>query len=235
MGGTTSQQTSTQNSSPWSSQQPYLEKGFSDAQKIYDKSGPSYFPGSTVTPFSQNQNNAFGMGANLARQGDPNVNAASAQNQNILKGNYGNDVFKNIESQVLPSVNSQFEGAGRYGSDSHATAAATGLTNAYAPFAASMMNQAIDRAPSFQNQQWNNVNNLADIGKQQQGLGQQENNDAINRFNYYQNLPQLKLNQFQQNVGGNWGGTSTTSTPVYQPSIFSQIGGAALGLGGLFG
>ena len=36
-------------------------------------------------------------------------------------------------------------------------------------------------------------------------------------------------------LGGNYGGTTTSQTPYQTPSVWSQIGGAALGLGGLFG
>jgi hypothetical protein len=235
MGGTTENKTSTQTSQPWSVQEPYLTKGFAEAQKMYDKPGPAYYPESTVAGFSPNQTSAFGMGADLAHSGDANVNAASKQNLSIMNGNFGDSVFKNISDRVTPQVNAQFEGAGRYGSDSHAGALGTALTDAYAPFASSMMNQAMDRAPGFAQQQWTNINNLGDIGKQQQQMGQLETNDALARYNYNTQLPQLKLNQFMQNIGGNWGGTTTATQPVYQPSIWSQLLGAGLGAGGLLG
>ena len=236
MGSTPTQQTSTSTSQPWEAQQPYLKEGFGQAQKIYQGSGPAYYPKSTAAPFSPNQNSAFGMGQNLATHGDPNMNAASMQNQKIMAGNYGDDVFKNVQSHVMPAVSSQFEGSGRYGQNaSFGNAVSTGLTNAYAPYASSMMNQAIDRSPNFQASQWNNIQGLGDIGKQQQGQAQLETNDAINRYNYNTQLPQLKLNQYMQNVGGNWGNTTTTSQPVYNPSMFSQIAGGGLGLLGLLG
>ena len=158
------------------------------------------------------------------------------ENQKIMAGNYGDDVFKNVQSHVMPAVSAQFEGSGRYGQNaSFGNAVSTGLTNAYAPYASSMMNQAIDRAPNFQSSQWNNIQGLGDIGKQQQGQAQLETNDALNRYNYNTQLPQLKLNQYMQNVGGNWGNTTTSSQPVYNPSMFSQAAGAGLGLLGLFG
>lgn len=237
MGGTTSQQTSTSSSQPWSAQQPYLTEGFQGAEDIYKNSNPTYYPGSTVAPLTGAQNSALSTGNDFANSGG-GLNTAINQNNNIASGNFGgmgDAVYQNIASQVMPSVNSQFEGSGRYGSDSHAQALATGLTNAYAPYASSMMNSALDRSGTLSGDQWNNINNQYQLGAQQQGQAQQETNDAVNRFNYNQNLPQLKLNQFQQNVGGNWGGQSQTSTPVNQPSIWSQLFGGGLGIAGLLG
>ena len=179
---------------------------------------------------------AYNMGSNLAQGGDANMNAASAQNQSIMQGNYGDNVFKNIQSHVMPAVASQFEGSGRYGpNNSFAGASTSALTNAYAPYASSMMNQAIDRAPGFQSAQWQNIQGLNQLGGQQQQQAQAETGDMVNRYNYNMQLPQLKLNQYMQNVGGNWGSTTTATQPYNQPSIWSQLLGAGLGTAGLLG
>lgn len=247
MAGTQSTQTSTSNSSPWSAQQPYLQQGFDAAQKIYQGPGVSYFPNSTVAPTTANQNSAFNMGSNIAQQGQSNISGAQNFNNDVINGKYQNNpysdqVFNNIQSHVAPAVNSQFSAAGRYGSDSHANALATGLTNAYAPYASQNyqqgignMQQAAGMAPSLNAGQWNNAQNLQGLGAQQQQHGQLQTNDAVARYNYNSNLPQLRLNQFQQNVGGNWGGVTTNTQPLYTPSIFSQIAGGGLGLAGLLG
>jgi hypothetical protein len=235
MGGSTTQQSSTSTSQPWDVQQPYLKQGFDAAQKIYNAPGPAYYPNSTVAPMTASQNTAQTMGSNLAG-GSQGYQAAKAANLGLLGGAGGDAVFQNIKSHVLPTVASQFEGSGRYGpNDSFATASTRALTDAYAPFAASQMQSAIGNAQNFNQQDWGNVQNLNQLGQQQQQQGQLETNDAVQRYNYNTQLPQLRLNQFMQNVGGNWGNTTTATQPVYQPGLFSQLLGGGLGIAGLLG
>ena len=50
MGG--GSQTTTQTSEPWSEQKPYLTKGFSEAEKIYDQGPAEYYPGQTYVDMS---------------------------------------------------------------------------------------------------------------------------------------------------------------------------------------
>lgn len=247
MGGSTSQQTSTSNSQPWDAQQPYLKQGFEAAKKIYDGPAPGYFPNSTVAPATANQTGAWNAAGGQAAQAGQGIHNAMGFNNDVLSGKYLNNpysdsVFKNISDKITPQVNSQFSQAGRYGSDSHAGAMTTAMTDAYAPYAAQQYQQGIGNmqtaagnAGNLAQAGWSNLDNQSQMGGQQQQFGQMETNDAVNRFNYYQNLPQLRLNQFQQNVGGNWGGTSQTSTPVYQPGLFSQLLGGGLGIAGLLG
>ena len=226
--------TSTTSSEPSAFQKPYLQKGMDAATKLYNTPGPNYFPNSTVAGFSPTQNAAFGMGSSLANNGD--LSQAQQANQNILSGNVNNDaVFNNIKSHVLPAVNSQFESAGRYGSGAQSDALSTGLTNAYAPYAAQQYSDALNRAPMLHNAQWQNVQNLWQQGQQQQMQGQNELGDAVNRFNYNQDLPANKLRQYMGFVGGNYGTNTTSTTPYNTPSIWGQVAGAGLGLAGLFG
>ncbi len=247
MGSTTSQQTSTSSSQPWDAQQPYLKQGFAEAQKIYNTPGPGYYPGSTVAPASSSQTNAWNSANGQAAQNGQGIANAQGFNNDVLSGKYLNNpyndqVFQNISDKITPQVNSQFSLGGRYGSDSHAGAMTTALTDAYAPYASQNyqqgignMQQAAGQAGSLSQAGWDNLNGQAGLGGQQQQYGQLETNDAINRYNYNSNLPQLKLNQFQSNVSGNWGGQSQTSTPVSQPSIWSQLLGGGLGIAGLLG
>jgi len=235
MGSSTTNATSTSSSSPWTAQQPYLKDQFKAAQDIYKNSNPQYYPGSTVAPMSAGQNSAISGTNDFAGQGFGLKNAMS-QNDQIASGNFGtvgSGVLGNIMSQVLPQVNSQFEGAGRYGSDSHAGALGTAVTNAWAPYASSMMNSALDRSGTLSNDYQQGLSNQFQMGANQQTQAQQETNDAVNRYNYAQNLPAQKLAQYAGFTGGNYGNTTSTSTPVSQPGLFSQLAGGLLGLGGL--
>ncbi len=99
---------------------------------------------------------------------------------------------------------------------------------------------AAGMAPTYAANDWTDINALSNIGGQQQQLGQQELNDAAARWDYYQQLPYNKLGQYQNNIGGNYGGTTVGTTKTPQPSMFQQIAGAGLGLlgsglsGGMF-
>ena len=234
MAGSQQNSTTTNSSEPSSFQKPYLQTGVDAAKTLYNTPGPSYFPQSTVAGFSPDQSTAFAQGRSIA--GNGSLNLAQQANNNILGGNAANDaVFQNIQSHVMPAVNSQFEASGRYGSGAQSGALASGLTNAYAPFAAQQYSDAMNRAPMLQNAQWQNNQNLGAQGQQMQGQAQNELGDAVNRFNYNQDLPANKLRQYMGFVGGNYGNNTTSTTPYNTPSIWGQAAGAGLGLAGLLG
>lgn len=248
MGSTTKTATSKSTSAPWTEQQPYIKDVMSQAKTLYNSPGPSYYPGSTVAGFSPEQQQAQSLGTARATQGNAGMGYGQSYNNDVLQGKYLNSnpyqdaVFGNIQSKILPSVNSQFSGAGRYGSNSQQNTMIDQLTNAYAPYASQnyqfglgQMDAAANRAPTYAANDWIDINALGAIGQQKQDQAQNETQDAVNRYNYYQDLPANKLAQYAGFTGGNYGGTTTSSTPYQQPSIWSQLGGAALGLGGLFG
>ena len=243
-GGT---QKTTQTSSPWDKQIPFLKYGFDEAARLYQKPGPEYYPGSTVAGFSPEQNQAFGLGTQRALGGSQDINAARGYTNDVLGGKYLNSdpykdqVFQNVQQKVMPSVNSQFMGSGRYGSDMHADTQTRALTEAYAPYASQQYQQGLDRmnwaagmAPTWAANDWNDIAALESIGQQKQQLGQSELNDAVNRWQYYSQLPYDKLGQFLNSIGGNYGGTVVGKMPSNQPSGWQQAAGAGLGLLGLF-
>ena len=249
-GGSTKQATSVNTTTPWTEQIPYYKEGFKAADTLWKAPGPSYYPGNTVAPFSAEQTEAQGWGANRARSGNSVVNNAQGHANNVLNGNYLNSdpyqdsVFQNIRSHVQPAVASQFANSGRYGSGLHADTSTRALTEAYAPYASQQYQQGLDRmdnaagmSPMFAQQDFANIEALNSIGAQKQQLGQREVDDAATRYAYYQDLPYNKLAQYMGLIGGSLGGTTTSQTPYYQPSTFSQIAGGLLGglgtLGGL--
>lgn len=236
-------------SEPWKEQIPFLKYGMNEAARLYQTAGPQYYPGSTVAPFSAEQNQAFGLGANRALQGNQSMQMAEGFGKDVMGGKYLNNpyqdqVFDNIKSQVMPAVNSNFMGSGRYGSNLHTDTMTRALTESYAPYASQnwqmgldRMGQAASMAPVFAANDYTDLAALESIGQQKQQLGQSELNDAVARWDYYNQLPYNKLGQFLNNIGGNYGGTvvGTTKTPSQQPSMFQQIAGAGMGLLGTAG
>ena len=248
MGGKSKTQKTTQESSPWAPQVAPLKHAFSEARRLYDSQGPSYFPGATVAGFNNDQEQAFDMTRARATGGNQTMRAAEGYARDVLGGRYSGNplegqVFQNIQQRVMPAVNSQFMGSGRYGSGMHADTAARGMTEAFAPVAASMYEQGMNRmdnaarmAPMFAQNDYADIEALMRMGQQQQGQSQAEIDADKAKWDYEQALPYNKLGQFLNNIGGNYGGTVVGTTKVPQPSMFSQIAGAGLGLlGGLGG
>jgi len=248
-GSSGSTQTQTvQKADPWSEQQPYLKTGFSQAQSIYDKGAPGYYPGQTVAPFSAETEAALGAQTNRALQGSPLTAAAQQQLTDTMSGKYLDPntnpylmpMANNIAASVLPQINAGFEGRGRYGSPMSQRAASYGLTDALATQAYNNYNNERTRqtqgmlfAPSLANQDYTDIGQLADVGAQREGMTQAGINADVAKYNYDANLPNNWLSQFMNLIQGNYGGqgTSTTSTPYFTNRAASGLGGAVGGAG----
>ena len=77
-------------------------------------------------------------------------------------------------------------------------------------------------APQTQQLAYGDLGQLFGAGQQQQQQSQQELSDQVNRYNYYQQLPYNQLNQFQSEIGGNYGGQYTT--PMYSNPLSTTMG-----------
>jgi hypothetical protein len=250
MPGGTKQAVSQSTQEPWKPQQEPIKYGLTEASDLYKSNkaaGPQYFPTSTVAGFSPEQTQAFGLGADRARAGNQTMNMSEGYNRDVLSGKYLNsdpfqdELFNNIKQKVMPAVNSQFMGSGRSGSSLQGDTLTRALTESYAPIASQnyqfgmgQMDAAANRAPMYAADDYTDIGALEAIGQQKQGLAQNELQDAVNRFNFNRDFAANNLGQYQGFIGGNYGGSSTSSTPYQKPSIWGQIGGGLLGLGGLF-
>ena len=238
-GGQSGTQTTTQSSAPWSGQQPYLQQGFQQAANLYGGQGPQYFPFSTVTPFSGQTEQALQMGENRAMAGSPNLQAGQAENLKTLGGDYlsqGNpymdQVMGRIRSTVQPGIESRFAGSGRIGSGAHAESLSRGMSDAIAPYAFNAyesergrMGQAAAQAPGLGMADYGDIDRLGGIGARREGLGQEQLQDLISRFNYGQQQPYNQLQGFMGTIGGNYGQQQTTQTPLYQNRAAGALGG----------
>jgi len=248
MGGKTAQQTSTTTSEPWAEQKPYMIEGMKKAQDLWKQPGPNYYPGQTVAPVSGDTTAGYqAVRDQQTGAGQQGVTAAQNTNTDFLTGKYLNSnpyndaVYNDIQSRVMSSVNANALKAGRQGSGQSDSMAATGLTNAYAPYAMSQyqkgldnMQQAIGAAPGLNQAGYFGADALMKSGGQQQQDAQSQIDADINKFNWGQNLEQSKLDDYMKMITGTFGGQSGTSTVPYQkPSIWSQVLGGAIGLGGL--
>lgn len=250
MGGSSGGGTSTtiQKSDPWAGAQPYLKDIMGQAQTAYNNSANNqYFPGSTVVPFSPQQQQSMDMIQNRATNGSPLMDAAKTDLQKTVSGGYldptQNPAYQAMSQNVTNQVNSQFGAAGRTGSGMNQEALARGITQG----GADLYNQERQRqmqaqlfAPQMANQDYYDAGMLGQVGAAQQQQAGNVLTDQMNRYNYNQNLPWQNLNQYSAilNGYGGLGGSSSITQPAAQTNqAASGIGGALAGgqLGSSFG
>jgi hypothetical protein len=255
-------QTTVQKSDPWKGAQPYLYDIMGQAQNLYNQSaGNTYYPGSTVVPFSPETEAGLGAISNRAAQGSPLTAAAQEQNLATMRGDYldptQNPAYGGLMQDVRNQVNSQFGTAGRTGSGAHAGSMTRQMMDSagrlYQQERTNQLN-ATQLAPTLAGQDYIDAQALLGVGAQREGLGQQYINDQLARWNYAQQQPWQNLQNYSglvTGMGGMGGTTSQTAPGAESNPLGSALGGAAAGsmfgpwgagigagiglLGGLFG
>lgn len=234
---------------------PYVGYGLEEARRLYQGFTPQYFPGKTYVSPTQATQAALQAQINRATQGSALTPAAQQQQLQTIQGQYlsGNPFFQGAFQPAAMAATSQFNQAiqdvasnasraGRYGSgamgqlqDRASIQLANALTGtagklAYENYAAERAAQerAAMGAPGLAATDYGDIAQLAAAGQAQEAYQAQALQDAINRFNFQQNLPQQQLSNFLSAAYGAPGGTETR-TPVYSSPLLSGLGGAALG------
>lgn len=172
-------------------------------------------------------------------------------------GEASRGVTDQFNEAVMPSLNATFGGAGRTGSGAHALSAgraAGDLSDSLAGMASNIyggnyMNErglqmdaaralgglgttASGMVPTASQMDWNNIAQLRNVGQAVEGMSGNILGDSMNRFNYYQNLPDQQLANYIAAIQGNVGGTtSTTQTGGGSNPLAGAAGGALAGAG----
>lgn len=239
-------QTNTVSNDPWSMQQPYLKAGYDQAAQLYESQNPSFFPNSTVVPNSVETEQALQMQTQRAQAGSPLLRAGQAETQKTLGGDYlnaGNPymgaVTQRLDSQIRPQVQAAFANAGGSGGSFNEQDTYTrALADASAPF--QFNNYEAERgrqgsaalaAPGMAQADYADAQQLGQVGAQREELGGRVLTDSINRWDFEQNNPQRKLQNYQAAISGNMGGTQTSTTPLYRNQAAGALGGASTGAG----
>jgi len=229
-------QNTVQKSDPWEGQQPYLERGFEEAESQVLERPLNYFPDSTVVPYSQETNTALNLQTGRALGGlglpggmqTPNVqlqDAARGQMGANIAGNYtaqGNPYTQGIMDRAMntitPAIDAKFGSSGRFGSTAHAEALGRGVGDAVAPsifqnYEAERGRQmaAAGAAPGFAAQDYGDIASLSEVGSAREALSQEQLADQIARFNFEQGEPTNRLAQYMNLIQGQYGGNSTQS------------------------
>lgn len=176
---------------------------------------------------------------------------------------YADKIYGRMAGGIRDNVNSAFLQGGRFGSTSNTRALADSLGDAANQFygenyarerqnqlsAQSMLSNAFQNeranqqraglmAPQMEQARYLPWQQLAQVGSQREAMDQTALQADIDRHNFNQNLPAMKLQQFGNFVSGAPGGTiSTQSQPIYRNNVAGFLGGALGGaqLGGSLG
>lgn len=239
---------------------PYVQYGLSEAQNIYNSATPSFYPGQTYVGPSQQTQAALTAAQNRAMMGNPLTPAAQNQALSTIQGDYlsgnpfFNDAFNTATAQAktqfndsINSINSAASKAGRYGSnamgqltDRAAGQYAQALTNtagtlAYQNYDTERARQLAmaGAAPQLANADYQDINQMLNLGQISEDYSQAALGDAIQRFNFEQNQPYAKLQSFLGAAYGSPMGMTQTQ-PIYRNSLAGGLGGA-LAAGTIFG
>ena len=259
--------TSVVSTDPPAFQKPFIEFGLEQARSFYDDPR-SYYTGSTVVPFSGQTTEALTGIENRARAGSPLVTGAQSQVAKTMAGDYLNPATnpyltsamdaatrpmrEAFTEDVLPSIDTAFSQAGRYGSGLQArqqqraaedylqSLGDVGSRMAYSNYADERARQeaATSAAPAMAELDYLGLERLGQVGAAQEELAARQLQEDIDRFNFAQEEGRQRLAEYLPQVTGGQYSTQTTAQPLYSDDTARYLGYGATGaniLGGLFG
>lgn len=218
---------------------PYVEYGLKEGQRLYESAGPRYYEGQNYVSPSEATQQSLQMARERALGGSPLIKAAQQETLDTIAGRgvnpflagalegvnrqAGQDYTKNIQA-----LNSAASSAGRYGSAAQGqqqgqaqdifarNLAEAGNRMAYQSAEAERARQvaASQYAPQMANADYMDIDKLLKIGQIGEGYDRTQLQANMDRFNYEQNLPQMKLSQFANLFSSVPQGTTTTQTAM---------------------
>lgn len=240
---------------------PFVQYGLEESTRLYQNPNtPQYYPGQTYVSPSQQTQAALAAAQQRATVGNPLTPAAQQTALNTLQGNFlgGNPFFEGAFRGATQAAQTQYQDAtqtalsnasraGRYGSGAMGTALdraggvfANALTNtagqlAYQNYADERGRQQamVGAAPGLAAADYQDINQLLQTGQAAEGYQEAAMADAVNRFNFAQQAPYMKLQSYLSGAYGAPSGMQQT-TPVYRNQMGNVLGGALTGaaLGG---
>jgi hypothetical protein len=241
MGGGGGQQSSTTTTSIDPAIKPYVTYGLEEAKRLYETGSPQFFPGQTYVSPSEQTQQALQMAQQRAMAGSPLTGAAQAETLATIQGRGVNPYLAGALGQTnrlageeftrnIQNLQSSAASAGRYGSNAMGQQAGTAqdifaraLTEqggqlAYNSAEAERARQmaAVGAAPAMAQADYFDINQLLKTGTAGEGYDVAKLQDAMNRFNFAQNLPQAKLSQYANLYSSAPQGSQTvqTATPT---------------------
>lgn len=216
---------------------PFVEFGLNEARNQYLGPGAAFYPNQTYVSPSAATQEAIDAAAARARAGSPLTEAAQAETLGIIKGRGVNPFLEgalagtNRQAQEaytrgIQGIQSKASSMGRYGSGAMGqevnqaqnifgrNLAETSGQLAYNAAEAERNRQinAITNAPQMAQADYQDIQKLLTAGQATESYDQKKLQDAINRWNYEQTLPERKLAQFTNLFTSVPSGGNTTTT-----------------------
>lgn len=238
-----SKSVSTVSNDPWSGQQSYLTDLFSNAKNLTHNADGSIkpvdqYPGQTYATMTPETSQALTAIANRANAGSDVTRGANSFASDVLSGKYldqGNPYFQDVASKATDAVNANYGRYGRSNSGMHDAAVAREVgALAYNDYAnqLNLMNQVAGQAPALAQSDYYDAQQLGSVGAARQQEAQNQITDARANWNAQQQAPYDALQAYQDFISGTYGGSTRTSTPVYNTPSWQQYLGAGLGAAG---
>jgi hypothetical protein len=226
---------SVSNSEPWAGQQPHLQSVWTNAANQFSSgAGQGIFSGNRVVPLSGQTEQALGLQEQRALAGSPLMQQAQQNVGASLRGELNPALqaqMQQVMGQVKGQVNPIFAQANRGGSGAHANALTSAMTDAGTRLAYQDYNNSMQMAPGLAQQDYFDIGQLAQVGQTREQQAGAELQSQIQKFYEQQQAPVNALQRYAALVsGGNVGGTTTNTQPIYSNPLMSAAG---LGLGGI--
>lgn len=241
--GTQTTQTITE---PWQVQAPYLQKGFERAEELFNADTPNYYPNQTYVDFAPETETALQLAKARAISGNPLLNQSQNYANNVMSGAFLspqtnpfiNNLFDSMADKVKAKVNSNVAGAGRYGSGAHTGMLTDSLGNLADKVYSdnynrerAVMDAMAMKAPQLGEMDYSDIAKLQTVGQAREELSERMLADAMKRFEFEQRRPYEKLREYQASVGGPFGTSQSTISPLTKNPIMGILGGASSGAG----
>ena len=243
-GSNPSSVTTTSSSEPSEFIKPYFQQAVDSAQDLYEGSSPNFFPNATYTDFAPETSTALNLTSARALAGNPLLNQSQTEASNILSGNYLNPstnpyskaLYDQMAGDVMSDVNSQFTSAGRFGSGANQEI----LTQELGQLANQVYGDQYNRerdimantmatAPGLGEMDYNDIARLQGVGVEKESLEQAKLQDAIARYDYEQQKPYIKLNQYLGSLGASVPSNTIETSPVFRNTGAGLLKGAGMG------
>ena len=224
--------------------QPFVKYGLGEAKNLYQSSTPEYYAGQTYIGQSDQTQAALAAAQNRALSGSPLLQGAQQQQGSTIGGDYlsaGNPYFNQAMQGAAQGATQNYydaiakaqgaaSQAGRYGSgvsadiqNRAANTLSNTLANKYGEFAAQnyanerqLQQQSALNAPALSAADYQDIQQLMNVGKTQEDYQKTALQADIDRFNFEQNKPYQKLSAY---LGAAYG------SPQGQVSETRQSGG----------
>lgn len=189
-----------------------------------NSAGYTPYTGQRYSDINSTQQAGLDMVTNRATNGDPTMQQATSTLQDTLKGGntnpYLDSLVQKAQTGVMSNMGALQARSGSFGNSGIAQSTASQMGdiasqmygNAYNTDRANQMS-ALNLAPTYANQSYNDASQLLNAGTFKQNQDQQNKDFQYNQFQDQQNLPYKQMAAYGGLLGSSGSTSSSTTTP----------------------